>query len=216
MKSFVILGIGRFGDSIARTLHQLGHEVLVVDGSEEAVTNIADHVTHAVIGDCTDEQLLQSLGLRNFDVGIIAIGDDLETSVLATVLLKDLGVSTIISKAQNDIHAKVLKRVGADMVVLPERDMGVRLAHRLSSGNILEHIELSAEFTIAEIAVPPAWQGKTPRQLDIRKKHSVNILAVKRNNTITVTPGPDYLFEADDLAVVLGTYKAISLLQPKA
>lgn len=206
MKSFVVLGVGRFGYSLARTLYNLGHDVLVVDSNEEVIQDIADHVTHAVVGDCVDEATLRSLGVRNFDVVVVAIGGDLQSGILATVILKDIGVRMVVAKAQSELHARVLQRVGADRVVFPERDMGIRVANNLSAENILDHIELSPDYSIAEVQVPQKWVGKTLKALDVRAHFGITILACKNLNRpdIHVSPSADYELTENDVLVVLG------------
>lgn len=213
MKSFVVLGIGRFGSSLARTLYKLGHEVLAVDEDEDIVQDIADNVTHAVVGDCVDENTLRSLGVRNFDVAVVAIGGNLQSSILATVILKDMGVKHVVAKAQSELHAKVLLRVGADKIVFPEYDMGVRLANNLSSENILDYIELSSEYSIAEIVVPRGWIGMSLKELNVRAKYGITILACKNESGIHVAPGPDYILEKEDDLVVLGSNDNLTSLQ---
>lgn len=210
MKSFVVLGIGRFGNSLARTLYSLGHEVLAVDENEEVIQEIADHVTHAVVGDCVDEKTLRSLGVRNFDVVVVAIGGDLQSGILATVILKDMGVKMVVAKAQSEIHAKVLQRVGADKVVFPERDMGVRVANNLSTENILDHIELSPDYSIAELKAPAKWVGKTLKALDVRAHYGITILACKNDHDINVSPSADYALCEDDVLIVLGRNEDLS------
>ncbi len=213
MKSFVVLGIGRFGYSLARTLYQLGHEVLAVDDNEDIIQDIADDVTHAVVGDCVDEHTLRSLGVRNFDVAVVAIGGDLQSSILCTVILKDMGVKFVVAKAQSEIHARVLQRVGADKVVFPERDMGMRLANSLSAENILDYIELSQDYSIAELSVPRSWVGRTLKELNVRAKFGLTILACKNENDVHVSPSPDYMLAAEDYLVVLGSNEDLSSLR---
>ncbi len=213
MKSFVVLGVGRFGGSLARTLFNLGHEVLVVDENEEIVQEIADHVTHAVVGDCVDENVLRSLGVRNFDVVVVAMGGDLQSGILATVILKDMGVKTVVAKAQSELHAKVLQRVGADKVVFPERDMGVRVANNLSAENILDHIELSEEYSIAELKVPQKWIGKSLKALDVRANFGITILACKDGAHINVSPAADYTLTQNDVLIVLGKNDSLTRLR---
>lgn len=213
MKSFVVLGIGRFGSSLARTLYKLGHEVLAVDDKEDVVQDIADDVTHAVVGDCVDEHTLRSLGVRNFDVAVVAIGGDLQSSILATVVLKDIGVKYIVAKAQSELHAKVLKSVGADKVVFPERDMGIRLANNLSSENILDYIELSPDYSIAEVMVPKSWVGQTLKDMNVRARFGITILACKNEKGIHVAPPPDYRLGQEDDLVILGSSDDLASLQ---
>lgn len=204
MKTFVVIGLGRFGQSVALNLSELGYDVLAIDKSQETIQSISRRVTHAVIGDATDEAVLNSLGVRNFDTAVVAIGDNMEASIMVTVLLKELGVEQVVAKAQNPLHATVLDKVGADMVVFPEIDMGERLAHRLAQSNILDYIEISPEYSIVEIALPESWVGRTIKNLDIRAKYGLNIIAIKSHNQINISPDPDERFEKDDIIVVLG------------
>ncbi|HAE91450.1 MAG TPA: potassium transporter Trk, partial [Tissierella sp.] len=161
MKSFVVIGCGRFGSSIARTLYSLGNEVLAIDSSEEIIKEISEEVTHAVQADVMDETVLMDLGLRNFDVAVVAIGSDIEASIMATLVVKDLGIDKVIAKAQSELHGKVLSKIGADKIIFPERDMGVRVAHNLASTNILDFIELSPDYSILEIAALKEWEEKS-------------------------------------------------------
>ncbi|EAX48189.1 TrkA-N domain protein [Thermosinus carboxydivorans Nor1] len=159
-KSFAVIGLGRFGTSVARTLSRLGYEVLAIDTEEERVQQVADEVTHTYIADTTDENSLKALGIRNFDVVVVAIGEDIQANVLTTLLLKDLGVKYIVAKARNELHGKMLAKIGADRVVYPERDMGQRVAHNLVSTNVLDYIELSPDLSLIEPALPAAWWAK--------------------------------------------------------
>lgn len=215
MKSFVVLGMGRFGASLARTLYQLGHEVLAVDDNEDIIQEIADDVTHAVVGDCVDESTLRSLGVRNFDVAVVAIGGELQSSILSTVVLKDIGVKYVVAKAQSDLHARVLQRVGADKVVFPERDMGARLANSLSDENVLDYIELSPDYSIVELVTPHVWTGKSLKELNVRARFGITILACKNNANIAVSPSPDYILQEDDYLVVLGANDDISSIKDR-
>lgn len=212
-KQFVVIGLGRFGTSVAKTLYSLGNDVLAIDVDEETVQNISDSVTHSVQADATDENTLRSLGIRNFDVAVVTIGSDLQSSVMVTLLLKELGVEHIIAKANSEIHAKVLYKIGADRVVLPERDMGVRVAHNLVSSNILDYIELSPDYSIAEIANPKAWQGKTLQELNLRANFGINIVAVKKDNDINVSPMADDKLEAGDVIVAIGCADELNKLE---
>ncbi|HBM75985.1 MAG TPA: potassium transporter Trk [Clostridiaceae bacterium] len=203
-KQFVVIGLGRFGSSVARTLYALGNDVLAIDISEAAVQEISDSVTHAVQADGTDENVLKSTGIRNFDVAVIGMGDDVQGSIMATLLVKELGVKYVVAKAQSEIHAKVLYKIGADRVVFPERDMGTRVAHNLASSNILDYIELSPDYSIAEIAAIPDWVGKSLRELNMRSKYGMNVMAIKRNGDINISPGADDVILKDDVIVVIG------------
>jgi trk system potassium uptake protein TrkA len=217
MKQFVVIGIGRFGSALAQRLYELGHEVLAIDVDEEEVQKISDKVTHAVTADASDESVLKSLGVRNFDVGIVSIGADIQSSIIVTLMLKEIGVKYVVAKAQNDLHAKVLLKIGADRVVFPERDMGERVAHNLIATNILEFIELSPEFSIVEIAVPHSWIGKNLRDLNLRAKYGVNAVAIKDAKTgqINATPKADDDLSDDSILVVIGSNEDLKKLEKK-
>lgn len=214
MKTFVVIGLGRFGTAVAQELCELGHEVLAIDGIEDNVQKVADKVTHAVAGDARDPAVLRALGVRNYDCAIVAVGDDVGNSALITLNLKEMGVKEVICKAQSHVHRKVLEKIGADRVVFPEHEMGVKLAQGLSSSNILNFIELSDDFGIVELGVPKAWQYKTIRNLDVRAKHHVNIIAVRKGSgeELQVAPGGDYVLEPKDIVVTLGRNEDINRL----
>jgi trk system potassium uptake protein TrkA len=212
-KQYAVIGMGRFGSSVATYLAGMGYEVLAVDESEERVQEVAHRVTHAVSADSTDEDAMRALGIRNFDVVVVAIGQDIQSSILTTLILKDLGVKTIIVKAQNELHGKVLNKIGADKVVFPERDMGLRVAHHLISPNILDHIELSADFSIVEMKIPPEMIGKNLKQLDIRVTYNCNVLAVKRNGQMNITPRADEQLLPDDVLVIVGRNDQLTQLE---
>jgi trk system potassium uptake protein TrkA len=213
MKSIVVVGLGRFGSAVATQLCALGNEVLVIDSHPDQVQAIADRVTHAVVGDATDEEVLRSLGVRNFDCAIVAIGSDLSASVLITLSLKELGVQSVICKAQSMAHKKVLEKIGADRVVFPEREMALKLAQSLTSSSVLDYIELSPDYGIAEVAVPTAWVGKTIREVNVRAKYGVNILALKIEGEMIVSPGANQVFLQDSVVVMLGRSEDLGSLQ---
>lgn len=213
MKQFVVIGLGRFGSSIAKTLYNLGYDVLGIDNNEEIIQALADSITHAVQADATDENTLKALGVRNFDVGIVSIGQDIQASILVTLILKELGIKFVVAKAQSELHGKVLYKIGADRVVFPERDMGVRVAHNLVSSNILDYIELSPDFSIVEIAAIPEWFEKSLRELDMRVKHGLNVMAIKRNEEVIVSPKADDIILEGDILVVVGQNKDIEKLE---
>ncbi len=219
MKQFVVIGIGRFGKSVAERLYQLGHEVLAIDENEEQIQKISDKVTHAVTADATDENVLRSLGVRNFDVGVVSIGSDIQSSIIVTLMLKEMGVKYVVAKAQSDVHAKVLFRIGADRVVFPERDMGERVAHNLIATNILEFIELSPEHSIIEFAVLDVWIGKDLRDLNLRAKYGVNVVAIRNINDdehINVSPKADNEIKEGDILIVIGSNEDLRKLERKA
>lgn len=212
-KQYVVIGLGRFGTSVAQTLYNLGNDVLAVDSSEERVQNIADTVTHAVQADATDENSLRAIGIRNFDVAVVSIGENVQASIMATLHLKELGVNYIITKANNAMHAKVLMKIGADRVVFPEKDMGLRVAHNLVSSNILEYIELSSDYSIAEFVCPKEWLGKTLVEINVRSKYGINIMAIKRNNDIDVSPSANEKIQEGDVIVAIGSIEDLNKLE---
>ena len=213
MKSYIVVGLGRFGSQLARELCRLGCEVLAMDVDNELVSQIAGDVTHAVVGDGQDKEVLRALGAGDFDCGIVAIGDDLAASVLATMNLKELGVPYIIGKAHDDTHRRVLEKLGADRIVIPESEHASRLARSLSSPNVLDYIELSDDFGIIEVPAPKAWSGKNLRELNIRAKLGVNVRAIRRDGKINVSPAADFAFAEDDILVVLGDSAALKKVQ---
>jgi len=212
-KQFVIIGLGRFGSSIAKTLYSLGNDVLAIDKDEDVVQEIADSVTHAVQLDATDENALRTLGIRNFDVAVVTIGDNIQSSIMATLLVKELGVKYIIAKGHSDLHAKVLYKIGADRVVLPEKDMGVRVAHNLVSANILDYIELSEDYSIMEIQVIKEWAGNTLKELKLRSKYGINVMAIKRGDEVNLSPAADDVIEENDIIVSIGSAEDLSKLE---
>lgn len=203
-KQFAIIGMGRFGSSIARTLSQLGFEVLAIDSQEETVQEISSIVTHAVQADSTDEEALRALGIRNFDIVVVAIGGDIQASILTTLILKEMGIATVVVKAVNDLHGKVLKKIGADKVVYPERDMGQRVAHHLISSNIVDYIELSSDYSIVEIQATRQMVGKNLRELDIRAKYDCNVIAIKQNDKLIIPPSAEEMLRSQDVLVIVG------------
>ena len=204
MKTFVVIGLGRFGSAVATELSSLGHEVLAVDEREDHVQRVAEKVTHAVTGDARDPSVLRALGVRNYDCAVVAVGDDIGNSALITLNLKEIGVKRVICKAQSHVHRKVLEKIGADRVVFPEQEMALRLARNLANGDILNFIELSEEYSIMECRCPRQWQGKSIRELDVRARHRLNIIAIRRGGGMTISPGGEYALQEEDELVVLG------------
>lgn len=203
-KQYAVIGLGRFGTSIARRLYEAGQEVLGIDVSEERVEDAEKYVTHAVVADTTEEKALISIGIRNFDVVIVAIGNDIQSSILTCMLLKDLGVNKVIAKSQGKRHGNVLDKIGVDWLVFPERDMGERVANQLLSPNMLNYIELSQEYNIEEIIIPSKMAEKSLRQLDIRAKYNVSVIAIISEGDIIVSPSPDQIIHEGDLLVMIG------------
>ncbi|QKS71583.1 TrkA family potassium uptake protein [Paenalkalicoccus suaedae] len=212
-KQFAVIGLGRFGGSICRELAEQGMEVLAMDLNEDKVNEFAQVATHAVMADSTDENTLKSLGIRNFDHVIVAIGDDIQSSILTTLMLVELGVPHITVKAQNDYHEKVLNKIGAHKVVHPERDMGIRIAHNVVSKNVLDYLELSDEYSIVELIVGRNIHKKTLIELDIRARYGCNIMAVKREEKIDVSPMADAELVEGDILIVIGADKDINRME---
>jgi trk system potassium uptake protein TrkA len=206
---FVIIGLGRFGSSLARELIQLEYEVLGIDKDEEAVQDMSQVLTHAVVAESTDEEVLRSLGVRNFDCGVVAIGDDIQASILTAIILKDLGVKKVVAKAMSELHGRVLEKIGVDRVVYPERDMGIRVAHQLVSPNLLDYIELSKEYTIAELAVPKCLNGVSLQDLNPRARFGCSIVAINKPKGIIIAPSATDVLAEKDVMVVIGTNNQI-------
>lgn len=212
-KSYLVIGLGRFGASVATELFKLGHEVLAVDNCEENVNHVAGSVTHAITCDARDEATLKTLGVSNFDCAIVGIGSDVAASVMTTVMLKELGASQVICKANSELHKTVLEKVGADKVVFPEREMAHKLAQGLSSANIFDFIELSDNFGIAEIEVPSSWTGRSIGSIGIRARFGVNIIAVKEGREVCVAPGAEYVLKKTSVLVLVGRYSDIEAVE---
>ncbi|MDI9512455.1 MAG: TrkA family potassium uptake protein [Bacillota bacterium] len=213
MKQFIIIGIGKFGESIATNLYKMGHDVLAVDIDEERVQHIANKVTHAVQADATEEGTLEALGVKHFDGAVVTIGESVQASILITLLCKELGIRHVLAKAQNELHAKVLYKIGADRVVFPERDMGLRVAHSLVSTSFLDYIELTPDYSIVELKAAKDWQGKSLKDLNIRAKYGINIMAIKQDDKVVVSPAADDVIQRDDVLVVIGKAEDINRFQ---
>lgn len=209
-REFAVIGLGRFGGSICRELSEEGMQVLAIDNDEDKVNEFKNIASHAVIADSTDEATLKELGIKNIDHVIVAIGDNIQASILTTVVLTDLGIKKITVKAQNDYHEKILNKIGADQVVHPERDMGKRIAHNIISSNILDYLELSDDHSIVEVKVGEKMLGKTMIELDIRANYGCNVVAIKRGKEINVSPKADDQLREDDILIVIGSDKDIS------
>ncbi|AZO95424.1 TrkA family potassium uptake protein [Iocasia frigidifontis] len=204
MKQFIVVGLGRFGLSVAKTLAENDYNVLAIDSNGERVQEIANEVTHAVEADATDEEALRTLGVRNFDVAVISIGDNIHANILSTLILKELGVPYVVVKAQDALHGKVLSKVGADRVVYPERDMGVRIAHNLISSNVLDYIEFAPDYSVIEIIATPNMLGNTLAELKLRSQFNINVMAIKRGEELNITPGANDKVLEGDVLVVMG------------
>lgn len=213
MKSYIVIGLGLFGSSLAKNLCKLGAEVLAMDVHSELVQQIAGDVTHAVVGDGQDKEVLKALGVRNFDCAIIAIGEDLAASVLTTMNLKELGVPYIFCKARNETHRKVLEKLGVDRVVIPEQEHAQRLARTLTSNNVLDYIELSDDHGILELPTPKSWVGRTLKDLNVRANLGINIIAVQSDGKTNVSPAADYCIVQGDVLVLLGDTYSLEAVQ---
>jgi len=209
-QDYAVIGLGRFGGSVCRELSMEGMDVLAIDIDEEKVNEFKNIASYAVIDDSTDEATLKELGIKNIDHVIVSIGDNIQASILTTVILTDLEIKKITVKAQSDYHEKILNKIGADQVVHPERDMGKRIAHSVISNNILDYLELSDEHSIVEVKAGKKMQGKTLVDLDIRANYGCNVVAIKQENEINVSPSADEVLREDDILIVIGADKDIS------
>ncbi len=216
-KTFAIIGLGRFGGSVCKELIESDQEVLAIDNCEDRVNEYMNIATHTVLANAQDESTLRSLGLRNFDYVIVAIGEDIQASILVTLMAKEMGVPHIVAKAQNEYHARVLEKVGADIVVHPERDMGIRLGHKLTSNNMLDFIELSEDYSLAEIQVSyRKFFNKTIEEINFRKHYNVTIVAIRRGkNDLIVSPPPNQIILEDDVLLVVGHNDNVDYLDEK-
>ena len=204
MKSVLVIGMGRFGKHLSRKMHELGNDVMIIDKDEERVSEFASEFTDSQIGDCRVEGVLKSIGVNNFDICFVAIGEDFQSSLEITALLKDLNAKWVVTKASSDIQKKLLLRIGADEVVYPERDTAEKLAIRSNAKNIFDYIQLTDEYSIYEIPIINSWIGKTIIELAIRRKYKVNIIAVKNANSLDPVPSPLYTFKEGDHIIVIG------------
>ena len=215
MKSFVVIGLGRFGTRIAKKLYATDCEVLAIDIDNEKIQQIAEEVTQAVAADARDKDILRSLGVQSCDAAIVAIGGDMSASVFVTMNLKELEVPYIVSKAQGPMHQRILEKLGADLVIIPEREMADRLAHKLVEPNILEYIEISKDYSLVEEQAPSAWFNKSIKDLSVRARLGINIIAVKNGKNINIAPDADYVVREGDCLVILGSYEALAKLRKK-
>lgn len=215
MKSFLVIGMGRFGQRLARRLQELGCDVMIADRDEQLISELAPDFTDAQIGDCTNENVLRSFGVGNFDACIVSIGEDFQSSLEITSQLKELGAKRVISKAGRDIQAKFLLRNGADEVVYPERDMADKLARIVSANNLFDYIELAEDYGIFEITPPESWVGHSIIEVDVRRRHGVNILAIKKGTRLNSLPQPDYVFGKSDHVIISGRQEDILRLTKK-
>ena len=212
-KQFLVIGLGRFGASLAKTLCELGHEVLAVDDDEEAVEDLSPYVTQAVQANAADDGVLESLDAGSYDAAIISIGTDVRASILASVLCKEAGIPLVLAKAMDDLHAKVLSKVGVDRVIFPERDMGARVARSLVSPKMLDLMTLNGDSGVAEIVLPESWSGRTLEDINVRRNYRVTILAVRRGGEMITALSADYRLQSGDTLLVLGEQDDIDGLE---
>ncbi|MDU2065782.1 MAG: TrkA family potassium uptake protein [Sporomusaceae bacterium] len=208
-KHYAVIGLGRFGIGVATTLAAAGYEVLVIDSEEERIQKISELFTHAVVADTTDEAALKSLGIRNFDIVIVAIGHNIEASVMTVLLLKELGAPYIVAKADSAIHGKMLEKVGADRVVFPERDMGQRIAHNLVSTNVIDYFEVAPDLGIIEVAVPENLINSNLIEADLRSRYKITIIAIRRGAEMLLSPDPNEAFLQGDGLILVGDSSGI-------
>ena len=212
MKQYIVIGAGRFGKSLAMTLYESGQDVLVVDNNKEVVQNLSEVLDNVVVADASDEYTIKKIGLSNFDVAIIAIGTNLRASIMATLLAKESGIPMIISKATDNLQAEVLRKIGANRVVFPEHDMGVKVAKSLTINNLVDYMELDNKHSIFEMKVPHSWIGKSLIDLDVRGKYSLTVIGVKNKDIFDVPANPIQVFGEDDIVVVAGKKDVIEKL----
>lgn len=215
MKSFAVIGCGRFGTAVAKKLYDLGNEVLAIDKDAELIKDVAEFVTYAVEADVMDEVALKDLGLGNMDAVVVSIGSDIQASVMATLITKELGVKMVISKAHDELHAKILKKIGADRVVFPERDVGRKVARNLTSQKILDYIDISPEYSIVEIEALKSWVGRPLRELKLRNKHGINVIAIKGLRDLNVSPTSEDIVKEGDIMIILGTTKDVEKVETR-
>ncbi len=209
MKSVLLIGLGDFGMHIAKELSDSNSEVLAVDINEDRVNEALKYVTDAQIGDCTNKEYIQSLGVSNFDVCVVTIGDDLQSSLVTVTLLKELGAARVVARASNEMHETLLEKVGADSTMYPEKQLASWTAVSCTSDTVLDYIKLSDDYAIFELLVPSEWIGKSVVEIDVRKKYAVNVLGIKRDDDLTMSISPSTVFEENDSVFVLGNKKAI-------
>lgn len=206
-KQFLVIGLGRFGTSVCKELYKQGHDVIAVDENEEKIQDADTFTSRAIIADTTQEKTLKSLEPTNYDCVLVAIGDHIQESILTTLLLKELGVKKVWVKARNEQHHRVLEKIGADRIVHPELDMGIRIAHSLDSDKIIDYVEISPDHSILEMRATSKIAGQPLAKLNIRKKYKCNILGIKSNGTLTITPMPDDTLNEGDVIIILGENK---------
>jgi trk system potassium uptake protein TrkA len=211
-KSILIIGMSRFGRHLAKRLTELGNDVMVVDKNEEIINKYGSTFTDALCGDCTNEDVIKALGVNSFDICFVAIGDDFQSSLVITALLKENKAKFVVTKAKQDIQEDLLKRIGADEIVYPDKEMAEKAARKYNAKNVFDYIELSEEYSVYETALPAEWEGKSINELNIRQKYKLNIIAIKAGTYLNPIPSADYIFRKDDHIVVIGKNTDVSKL----
>nr|WP_249870654.1 TrkA family potassium uptake protein [Oceanobacillus saliphilus] len=214
-KQVVVIGLGRFGRSVCKHLYELGHEVLAIDIKEERVNAVSNYAYYSVLANASDENALKNYGVKNFDHAIVAIGDNIEASILCTLILKDMGIKEVWVKARDPHHQKILEKIGADRIIQPEKEMGIRIANQLDSGKLLDYIELSNEYSILELKATEKNSGKSLVQWDVRAKFGCTILAIKRGNDVNISPMPHDVIIQGDILVVIGNIHDLKRFEKK-
>lgn len=212
-KRYAVIGLGRFGSSVAKVLTEMGQYVLAIDSDENRVDALAPTLSRVVKADATDPSALKALRIAEFDTVVVAIGDNVEASVITALNCRDLGVRHLVAKAQDDAHGRVLERIGVDRVLYPQRDMGVRVAHNISAGGVIDFVRLSEQYGMAELVLPEPLVGRTLQELDMPSKYGLNVLAIKRGKRLIVSPRADEKVSRDDVLVVIGDAQGINRLQ---
>lgn len=212
MKQIIVIGCGRFGSAAAKTLTKLGHDVMVVDQNTDIIKDISEYVAHAVQMDAIDEASFRTIGLRNFDVAIVAIGSDVQASIMATLIAKEAGVPLVIAKAANETHGRVLKKIGADKIIYPERDMGMRVAYGLVTPNILDVIEFSPDYSIIETVALEDWEGRTLKELNLSRQYGMTVIAIKTGDNINIVPSAETVINHGDIVVILGSNNNLKVI----
>lgn len=213
MKSYVVIGCGRFGTAVAKTLIELGNEVMVIDSDEDIIREVGKWVTVAAEADVSDKDTLINLGIGNCDTAIISIGSSIEPSIIATITAKELGIKSVVAKAKNDIHATILKKIGADIVIFPERDMGERIARKLSGRNVIDYIELSDDYSIVELKVQDKWAGKSLSELKLPNRYGINLIAIKSGKNFNTLPSADTVINISDTLIAAGATETLNKFQ---
>ncbi|MFK3935876.1 potassium channel family protein [Alkalihalobacillus sp. NPDC078783] len=214
-KQVAVIGLGRFGGSVCKELYKSGHEVLAIDRDADRVNEYANHATHSIQMDTTDEQTLSLAGITNCSHVVVAIGNDIQSSILTTLVLKELGIQNVWTKAQNEHHHKVLEKIGADRIIHPEYEMGIRIAQFMDTKKIIDYIDLEDDYSIAELYATDKVNGKSLGSLDLRRKYKINILAIKRENRLNASPMPEAVLQTNDLLIIIGLKKDIKRFEEK-